>query len=256
MINKFFQHKNIIFILAIILLAGLTRLWMLGNMPISLSDDEIREIVSSYTLAHSGRDIFGNFTPFVITMDGFSFGPIPIYISSLFLIFTPLTMFFGRLPYALAGILSVVSLYFIVKQLLGNEKIALFACLTMIFSNWALQVSRVAHEAGISLLFYLIAINLFVRIKKNKLFLTFASSILFLLAFYCYSATKVIFLPVVLSLIWYKYRDLAKKQITIVILFVTIAFASFGVLSVTSYAAQYAGGQFFFQNKTANFFGG
>jgi len=222
---------------------------MLGKMPISLSDDEIREIVSSYTLAHSGRDIFGNFLPLSINMDSFTYGPLSIYLSSLFFIIFPLTIFFGRLPYALAGIVSVVSLYFIVKKLIGNERIAFLACLTMIFSNWALQVSRVAYDAGMALMFYLIAINIFLRLRKHTILLTFVSLLVFFIAFYSYVATRVVFLPLMLSLAWYKYKDLTKRQLFVVSLFVIFTFGSFGALSVTSHAAQYVGGQFFFQNK-------
>jgi 4-amino-4-deoxy-L-arabinose transferase-like glycosyltransferase len=243
------KKRNLIFICIIILLAGFTRLWMLGKVPISMSDDEIREVYSAYSIFKTRSDIFGNFLPLVIKMEGFTFGPITIYLASLFFAFFDLTLFSGRLPYALAGILSIVTLFFIVKKLTKSGTVAFLSSVAMIFSAWHLQVSRVAHDAGIALLFYLIAINLFIRIKKNKIGLTIASSLLFAVAFYCYVATRVIFIPVILSLIWYKYRDITKKQLLIITFFVVTVISSFGILSVTNNAAQYVGGQFFFQNS-------
>lgn len=248
MINFLVKNKRILFLLIILIFATLTRLWMLGEVPISMSDDEIREVYSAYSIYQTRNDIFKNFLPLVIKMDGFTFGPLTIYFSSLFFIFFDLTSFSGRLPYAIAGILSIIVLFSITKELTKSATIAFLSALAMTFSAWHLQVSRVAHDAGMALLFYLIAIYFFIKIKKHKNALTVISSLFLVIAFYCYVATRVVFVPVIMALIWYKYKDLTKRQLFIIIIFAITALSTFGILSLTNKAAQYVGGQFFFQN--------
>lgn len=221
---------------------------MLDRVPVSMSDDEIREIYSSYSIAKTGRDIFGKPFPLVIAMDGFStYGQVPIYLSSLFFLVLPLNPFTGRLPYALSGVLSILFFYFIIKRLFRNEVVAIFSSLALSVSVWHIQLSRFAIETDITLFLYLIGICTFVYSKSVKTLVL--SMIFFALAFYSYSAHKVIFLPIITILTWYKFKELTKEKLLIILAAVILTFGSYGLLSITQNAANYGGSPFFFSDK-------
>jgi 4-amino-4-deoxy-L-arabinose transferase-like glycosyltransferase len=158
---------NLLPIALVIILASVLRLWQLGNVPISMSDDEIRLVYTGYSIAHTARDAFGNFLPLVFHMDGAStYGQVPIYLTSLFFLILPLNMFVARLPFALSGILSVVVLYLILNKIFNNSKIALFSAFALSVSVWDLQLTRFAIEIDIAVLMYLVGF-LLLRCSKN-----------------------------------------------------------------------------------------
>lgn len=244
--------RNYLPLILIIFLASALRLWQLGNVPMSMTDDEIRLVYSGFSIAHSGKDAFGNFLPLVFHMDGAStYGQVPIYLTSLFFFFLPLNPFTARLPFALSGVLSVVLIYFIIKKILASEKIALASAFALSVSVWSLQLTRFAIEIDIAVVLYLAGILVFLYSKKN-LKLLLASMILFFLAFYTYAATKIIFIPIIVTLVWYKLKDLAKRDIIIIVVTAILAFGSFAYLSIAQGGSNYSsagGAPFFFQDK-------
>lgn len=247
-----FSKKNLLNylpLILIILLASILRLYALGQVPISMSDDELRDTYHSYSIAKTGADYFGNPLPLVFGADGFNtYGPLPIYFSSLFFLFLPLNPFIARLPYVLASIGSVVVLFFVVKKILHNNKIALTSSFVLAVSVWHVQLGRFVMESGISLFVYLLAICLFLYSSK-KLKSIFLAMVVFFLSFYGYSAHKLFFLPAIIALIWYRFKELSKKQLLIIISTVFLAFGSYVVLGVTQKALDYSGTPLFFLDK-------
>jgi 4-amino-4-deoxy-L-arabinose transferase-like glycosyltransferase len=246
------MKKHVIILIAVILLASALRLWQLGSVPISMSDDEIRLIYSGYSIAHTGRDAFGNFLPLVFHMDGAStYGQIPIYITSIFFLFLKLSPFTARLPFALSGILSVAVLYFILRKILDNNTIALLSSFVLSVSVWSLQMTRFAIEIDMAVLMYLLGILLFLYAqKRTSLFLL--SMVFFCLGFYTYAAVKIILIPILIILAWYNFKTLTRKHFFIILATIVLAFGSFWFLSITQGGASYAaanGSFFFFQDK-------
>jgi 4-amino-4-deoxy-L-arabinose transferase-like glycosyltransferase len=239
-------------LLLIVLLASVLRLWHLGQVPISMSDDEIRISYTAYSLAHTGKDVFGNFLPAVFRLDGASASAqLPFYLSALFFLVLPLTAFAARLPFALASIGSVILLYAVVKKLFNNHLIALFSAFVLSVSVWSLQLSRFVIEINIAVFFYILAIALFIYFpRKTKFFLL--SMLFFFLASYAYAGTKIVVIPILFVLVWYKFKELGKKHLLLILLTLVLALGSFAYLSVTQGAAKYmsAGGvPFFFLDK-------
>lgn len=244
--------RNYLPLILIILLASVLRLWQLGNVPISMSDDEIRETYVSYSIANTARDYYGNFLPAVFKMDGFStYGLVPIYLRSIFFLFLDLNTFTARLPYALSSIASVVLLYLITKKLF-DHKIALLSSLVISLSVWNIQLARFAIETNIALFLYLLGICVYLY-SKNKTRLLVLSMVIIFIAFYSYVAFKVFFLPLMLILLWYKFKELNKKHALIILTTIILAFFSYLILSINQGATSYAGpggSAFFFQDKT------
>ena len=245
------SKKEFLLLLIIIVLATVLRLYNLGTVPVSMTDDEIRETYTAYSIAHTGRDMFGNFLPAVFKIDGAStWSPVLVYIKTPFSLLLPLNSFTARFPYALAAIFSVILFYFIVKKLF-NDKIALASSFALSVSVWQIQLARIVIETNISLTLYLLGIFVYLY-SKNRTRLIVLSMVIFFLAFYGYSAFKIFFLPLMLILIWYKFKELGKNHLLIILTTILLAFGSYGFLSITQNAASYVspgGVPFFFLDK-------
>lgn len=241
------MKKHTLVLIGILIVATIFRFWQLGQIPVSMSDDETRLSYNAYSIWKTAKDIDGHILPLAFVVSGYAFNPVAIYITSPFVGIFGLTMFTSRLPFAIGGIITVFLLYKITYLLLKNKNIALLSSLALSISSWHLQMSRIAYEGTLALLLYLLGIFVFLSIKSRKIFTTVLAMLAFLGAFYSYSGTKLIFLPIIGILVWYKFREFNYKQLAIIGVFSLLAFASFFVLSKTQNAAQY-GRQFFFQD--------
>ncbi len=242
------MRNNIWVFIAIFLIAGVLRFWDLGNIPMSMSDDEVRLTYNAYSIWNIAKDINGHKLPLAFLVSGYAFNPVPIYITSPFVGLFGLSMFMSRLPFAIAGVATVILLYAIVCTLLRNHAIALFSSLVLSFSAWHLQISRFAYEGSFALFFFTLGVFLFLLIKKRKIGIAIITMLIFFIGFHSYSGTKLILVPIVLALVWYKLKELGYKQLVIVIFFVLLSFTSFFFLAKTQDASKYGSGQFFFQD--------
>jgi len=242
------MRHNIWIFIAVFLVATVLRFWQLGNIPVSMSDDETRLVYNAYSIWNTAKDINSHLLPLAFPVDGYAFNPIPIYITSPFVGLFGLSMFVSRFPFAMAGAATVILLYAIAYVLLKNHAIAIFSSLALSFSVWHLQISRFAYEGGFALFFFTLGVLIFLLIKKRNMGITIAAMSIFFIGFHSYSGTKLIFIPVITALVWYKFRELKYKQLIVVVFFVLLSFVSFFFLTKTQNAAQYGSGQFFFQD--------
>jgi hypothetical protein len=60
--------KNKIPLLLVIFLAVLLRVWQLGNIPASITNDEAGYIYSSYSIWRTGHDVAGKLFPLSINL--------------------------------------------------------------------------------------------------------------------------------------------------------------------------------------------
>src|SRR3990167_8182432 len=109
-------------IIAIVLLAAILRFYQLGNIPPSLDWDEVSLAYNAKALLQTGKDEFGNSWP--ITIRSFNDYKPSLYTYSLIPALAILgeSNFAIRFPSAIAGILTVVATYFLVKELFENSK--------------------------------------------------------------------------------------------------------------------------------------
>lgn len=238
----------------ILLIAAFTRLYQLGLIPKSMSDDEIREVYSSYAIAKTGRDIFGTRLPLSFNLDGFAYAPVPIYIGAFTFKILPINEYTGRLPYAIAGIATVLFFYLLVKQIFYRSKfngsIALIAAALLSLSPWHIHISRFSHEGIYPLLFYLAGLWMLFKSGKKDLLSVTGSAILFFLGFYSYAATKIVYIPLVIAALYWQFKNLNRAAIAVYISIAAITLLSFLYLSKYQGAAQYSGGQIFLTDIT------
>src|SRR3989344_5114984 len=141
-------NKAAIQIIAVVILAAVLRFYQLGYSPPSLYWEEAALGYDAYSILKTGKDFHGN--PWPLTAFE-SFGD---WKPSLYFYTTvPSVAIFGltplavRFPSALFGTLTVLLVYFLVK----DKRVGLAAAALLAISPWHLQLSRAGFEANLGL---------------------------------------------------------------------------------------------------------
>ncbi len=153
--------KSKIILLLVVFIASILRLWKISEVPVSLFGDELDVGYQAYSILKTGKDYYGNFMP--IHFHSLAEWRAPLYLYSS----VPTVGVFGitplgvRLPAAFFGVLGVITIYFLVREILGyykvsdeNDVLALLTAGVLAFSPWHIQYSRAGFEVT-ELLFFL-----------------------------------------------------------------------------------------------------
>lgn len=212
-----FKHLPL---LAIILIAGLLRLPFLGSFPPSLHSDEVSQGYNAYSILKTGRDEHGTFLPTAFRAYGEWKPALPIYAMVPTIALFGLNGYGVRLPSALAGVGSILLIYFFVKLLLAhyleksNSEIslkqiewwALSSALFLALSPWHIYQSRSALHNSILLLCMIGALTAFyLGLKKEKYLLL--SGLCFSAVIYSYFGTLLIVAGILLLLLGLHWKD-------------------------------------------------
>ncbi len=191
--------KKINFILVLVIfIAIFLRFYQLGSIPAGFLNDEANAGYDAYSLLLTGKDQWNSFFPLNNFVGFGDFQPplnrysllIPIFLFGL-------NEFAVRFISALAGVLSVVAAYFLVKKLV-SQKAAYFSALLLAVMPWAVGLNRIGHESNLAILFLITAL-FFGFLQKFKSSLYY--SVIFLsLSMYTYSA-YILYAPLVLAVI-------------------------------------------------------
>ncbi len=206
---------------AIVLIAAVLRLWQLGAVPSSPDWDEVALGYNGYSVSQTGRDEYGAFMPVVMrSYDDYK----PALYSYLTI---PTTEVFGlnvfavRLPSAIFGILTVVAVYFLMKELFKKESVALLASSLLAISPWHLQFSRIAFESNVGLSCNIFGALFFLK-GLRKPWLLFLSALFFVASMYVYQSEKV-FVPLLVLALLYIFQkqvlSIPKKYLFAVVIF-------------------------------------
>src|SRR5688572_17828475 len=164
-------------LIVIVAVASFLRLWKLSEVPVSLFGDELDVGYQAYSILKTGKDYYGNFMP--IHFHSIAEWRAPLYLYSS----VPTVAIFGisplgvRLPAAIFGILGVIAIYLLIKEILDfsqfsdqNNAIALLTAATLAISPWHIQYSRAGFEVTELLFFLLIGLWLFFKTisKTNR----------------------------------------------------------------------------------------
>ena len=206
-------------LILIVFLGFVLRFLGLGSNPPGLYWDEVSLGYNAYSILKTGSDEHNRFLP-IDTFKAFGDYKPPGYIYAT----VPSIALFGlnnfavRFPSALAGTLLVLTTYFLVIELFDNRKTASLASLLVAISPWSIQLSRVAFESNLAVLFNTLAILFFLRSRRHPWSLLLATGC-WLLAFYTFNANRVLgaMLAILLGLVFWRHLWEQKK-----IAFVTI----------------------------------
>lgn len=213
------KRISLLLIIGIIFLASFLRLWQLGQVPIAPDWDEVALGYDAYSFIHTGRDEFGTFLPPVLrSFDDYK-PALYAYLSVPTVMIFGLNTFAVRLPSAIFGIITVLSVYFLVYELFSTRKttqnntqnhaeyIALLSAFLLAISPWHIQFSRIAFETNVGLAFNILTALFFIKGLKKPWLLSL-SAVTAALAIYTYQSEKVFTPLLVLVLVVIYFKDL------------------------------------------------
>lgn len=199
---KWMSPKRILFL--ILVAASFLRLWGISKVPVSLFGDELDVGYHAYSIAKTGKDYSGNFLP--LHFQSLAEWRTPLYLYSA----VPTIAAFGisplgvRLPAAIFGILGVLALYLLVKEISKDEKLSLLSAAVLAFSPWQIQYSRAAFEVTELLVFLILGLYFFFKSLKAGKWL-WVSMALLTLTPWVYSTAKF-FTPLLLVFLFFTFR--------------------------------------------------
>lgn len=213
------RKRSLVFLFAILLVAGFFRFYNLSSNPPGIHADEADSGYNAYSILKTGKDFYGNFLPWQIV--GFAENyrtPLSTYITIPFVAVFDLSPLAVRMPTALLGILFVYLIYLLSKRLSNSEGVALIAAILAAVNPWAVHISRPYADHILALDFVLLALVLVLN-KSKSYWLYVLSGLCFGLALFSYHAPKIflpLFLPFLIVFLIKKY-NISKKLLSICI---------------------------------------
>lgn len=230
------MKKYMLFI--IILLGICTRFLLLDRIPTAIGGDEIIYAITAKTSFLTGHDLSGVWNPLQALLfrhpPGENQAELPYFLHLLTAAF-PFSLLAARIPFALLSVGIVVLLYLITKKLIGDKE-AVIVGFAAAINPWLIVMGRTSYESTPATFFFLLGTYLMLSTRPLVIV---GSSIGFLLAFYSYIGTKLIFLPFILMFVWYLTRThgkLWKPYLTVagIATVITLLFTAMTFLSPSS----------------------
>src|SRR3989344_81483 len=187
-----------ILLILIIILAVLTRVLFLGQFPNGFTGDEAQQGYSAYSILKTGRDEWGKLLPIFPRGFGDFKPPLYTYLAIPSIAVFGLTIEAVRLPAALVGILAVMVLYFLTKELFKDQKIAILSSFLLAINPWHIQLSRTAFEGGLGVLTFSLGLLFFLKSRRKDLII---AAICWGLTLYTYHSWRVFTVMFILGLV-------------------------------------------------------
>lgn len=237
------RRRSILIFGLIIVLAAALRLYHLSSVPPSLNWDEASVGYNAYSLATTGSDEYGRRFPLSIRSFNDYKPPLYTYSTAAVMAFLGKTEFAVRFTSALAGILTVVLTYFLVRKLislhsttnhlsrvsittnpsnLSNSSnltnfLSLCTSLFLAILPWHIHFSRIAFEASLALFFFLLGLTFLLKFQKrpNPL-LILIGTLSLVLSIYTHHSVKL-FLPIFMGIfVLLNFRQFFRRYLLLI----------------------------------------
>ncbi|MCL5798194.1 MAG: glycosyltransferase family 39 protein [Patescibacteria group bacterium] len=206
-----------IFIVSVILLlisGVIFRIYDFTHTP-AFHVDELAFGYSSFALGKTGADEFGQKFPLILE----SFGDYKLALYSYFLL--PFMAVLGlsdwavRLPSIIFGFLTIVLVYFFIKEYLGDKKIAALSAFLLLISPWHIIFSRTANEVSMQVFLIMLLFYFWVRhLNTGRNIFRVASLVTLILATISYYSSFVFIPLITLSFIFIYKKKSVRNLIT------------------------------------------
>jgi len=219
------------YLFIILAFAFLLRFVSLDSYPSGFSADEANQGYSAYSILRTGRDEWGELLPITPRSYGDYRAPLYTYLTIPSIAIFGLNEFAVRLPNAVVGTAAVATIFFLVKELFKNSKLALLSAILLAVSPWHIMLSRGAFETNLPTFLYPAGVLFFLMglTKRNYMFI---SAMFFSLSLFAYYSSRMLF-PLLAIIIYFcfvfgrrKLFDFVKRQsvaFTIVLFFSLVA---------------------------------
>ena len=205
------KKYTVLILLGIIVLAGFLRVWRLDQHDVVT--DEVFYGYRSIALIDSLNSPYQS-TPFEWFEDipwwaHVSFHdhpPLGFWVQHLFFKVFGNDLLAMRLPFALAGVASVLLIYFIAKRLFASEKVGLGAALLLAVSNYHVWISRIGLQESLVIFLLLLCVHLFLKSLENDRYFYWTAAALGLAVLMKY--TSIVAVPIFLLYLYSRRREL------------------------------------------------
>lgn len=207
----------------IVIVASIFRFINLGEVPPSPDWDEVSHGYNAYSLLLTGKDEYGDPFPLVLrSFDDYKPALYPYLVIPFILLFD-LSIFAVRFPSALFGVLTVLAVYFFIKELISHSEnqrnqagiVGLITAGLLAISPWHIQFSRIAFEANVGLAFNIFFV-LFFLLGLRRPWMLSLSTLFMGLSLYAYQSEKV-FTPllalILFCVFWREVFKVSKKYL-------------------------------------------
>ncbi len=198
------KHKHFLFL--IIALAFVIRFIGISSYPIGFTQDEAGIGYDAYSLLKTGKDQWGNSWPLVLRSFGDFKMPLYSYIAIPFVFVFGLNEFAVRLPSVIFGTLAVVVTYFMVRELSGKKRLAIWSTLFLALSPWHISLSRGAFEANLTAFFATVGVWTFLKGIRSPRWMV-VSSLAFGLNLFSYHSARIFTPLIIVSLLCFYRKD-------------------------------------------------
>jgi 4-amino-4-deoxy-L-arabinose transferase-like glycosyltransferase len=227
-------------IILIIFGGFLLRFWSVGSLPAILNRDEAALAYNALLLKETGKDEWGKTWPLALASFGdYKLIGYPAILTGVFSVFGYSDMAV-RLPSVLAGTTLIAATYFFLRKLyVVKEWWAIFGALLVAIQPIFFFYSRVAFEANVALLLFVMGLTLLLLGTKKKTLIKDSCALLcMLIAIFTYN-TPLLLLPFLLPVIifWKGWRQVRKWSFSVCGLVVICAIGFFSLLSLSKQKA-------------------
>ncbi len=194
------------------------RVIALSNHPTGFTPDEASFGYDAYSILKTGKDQWGRSFPLSLRSFGDYKLPLYAYLDIPFVAVFGLNEFAVRLPNAILGSLSILVVYFLVKEVFKRQNLAILTALLLAISPWHIPMSRGAFEANLTTFLLPLALFFFFKacsfspreLKRAKLFVL--SALIFGLNLFSYHSARLLTPLLLLGLIWFNRSRLDFKR--------------------------------------------
>lgn len=198
-------------LLWILLIAGILRLYHLGSVPSGFFRDEAAKGYNAYCLLEMGRDIDYRYLPIFTREFQVYNAALPTYFIIPSIAVFGLTEFATRLPFAIAGILTILITYLLVARVY-SKRAGYIAAAILAITPWHLFFSRWANQGILLPLFVTFGLYCWIRATekpKSKFnWWLILSLAVFSLSLYTYDIAKVFIPLLLLGLLIFYWKDI------------------------------------------------
>jgi 4-amino-4-deoxy-L-arabinose transferase-like glycosyltransferase len=205
-------------LLAIVCIATLLRLYNLGTVPVGPNWDEAALGYNAFSILKTGKDEFGKFLPLSLRSYDDYKPPLYVYLAIPAIAIFGLDLWSTRLPAAINGIIGVLGVFFLARQLCFHfehlRKWKVFPYLStflLAISPWHIHFSRIAFEANVGVTLNIWALYFFFKGFYKKGSFLIPSGILFGLSLYAYHSQRI-FATLLVVLLFIIFRKELLKQ--------------------------------------------
>lgn len=190
-------NKNRIILITILIMGFFSRLLLIESYPNALNVDEASSGYEAWSILNYGIDRNGNFLPIFLIAWGSGQNALYSYLMMPFVKILGLNMLSMRLPMAIAGCVSLIIFYLLLKEI-KDKKTALIGVAFFAICPWHIMKSRWGLESNLfPELVLLAAYFIILSLKSNKKGLFYLASFIlrnnsiflcdsmFLFAFFC-----------------------------------------------------------------------